>query len=190
MMKEFFDEEKFENLNFQTKGLSPGDYDNCSFINCDFTRTDLSVINFLECEFIQCNLSLAKLTDTIFQDVRFLSCKLTGLHFDDCNKVIFSVTFDNCSLDVCSFYKLKMKGTCFRNSKIAESDFEETDLSSAIFDTCDLTKSLFNHTNLEKTNFRTAFNYSIDPELNNIKKAMFSLHGITGLLDKYDIDIE
>jgi len=33
-------------------------------------------------------------------------------------------------------------------------------------------------------------NYSIDPELNKIKKARFSTQGIAGLLDKYDIEIE
>jgi hypothetical protein len=33
-------------------------------------------------------------------------------------------------------------------------------------------------------------NYSIDPDLNKIKKARFSTQGIAGLLDKYDIEIE
>ncbi|OQA01530.1 MAG: hypothetical protein BWY70_00347 [Bacteroidetes bacterium ADurb.Bin408] len=45
-------------------------------------------------------------------------------------------------------------------------------------------------TNLEKADLRTAFNYIIDPELNHIKKARFSLRGISGLLAKYNIDIE
>jgi fluoroquinolone resistance protein len=43
---------------------------------------------------------------------------------------------------------------------------------------------------LEKADFRTAYNYSIDPEKNRIKKAKFSIFGVTGLLDKYDIEIE
>jgi hypothetical protein len=37
---------------------------------------------------------------------------------------------------------------------------------------------------------RTSFNYSIDLERNRIKKAQFSITGIAGLLDKYDIDID
>lgn len=43
---------------------------------------------------------------------------------------------------------------------------------------------------IEKVDFRTAFNYSMGPEINRIKKAKFSISGISGLLDKYDIDIE
>ena len=43
---------------------------------------------------------------------------------------------------------------------------------------------------MEKTDFRSAFNYFIDPEINKIKKAMFSLAGVKGLLGKYDIKIE
>jgi uncharacterized protein YjbI with pentapeptide repeats len=64
-----------------------------------------------------------------------------------------------------------------------------TDLTEAVFDDCDLQRAIFVNTNIEKTDFRTAFNYSIDLELNRIKKAKFSAHGISGLLDKYDIEI-
>ncbi|HUZ61183.1 MAG TPA: hypothetical protein VMU83_20575 [Hanamia sp.] len=35
-------------------------------------------------------------------------------------------------------------------------------------------------TNLEKADFRSAFNYSIDPELNEIKKAKFSSDELSG----------
>ena len=48
---------------------------------------------------------------------------------------------------------------------------------------------LFTDATFEKKDFRTAVNYSIDPEKNKIKKAWFSAAGIAGLLDKYDIDI-
>jgi hypothetical protein len=43
--------------------------------------------------------------------------------------------------------------------------------------------------NLEKTDFRSSFNYSIDPEVNRIKKAKFDRAGLAGLLDKYDLEI-
>jgi len=51
-------------------------------------------------------------------------------------------------------------------------------------------QAMFIHTNLEKADFRSAFNYSIDPETNRIRKARFSVPAVTGLLDKYDIEIE
>ena len=37
---------------------------------------------------------------------------------------------------------------------------------------------------------RWPFNYVIDPEMNKIKKARFSLSAITGLLSKYNIEID
>lgn len=84
---------------------------------------------------------------------------------------------------------MKLKQTVFKNSQLYEVDFTECDLSSASFDNCDLAGAIFKDTILEKADFRTAFNYSIDPELNRIKKAKFSRSGIAGLLDKYDIEI-
>jgi hypothetical protein len=49
---------------------------------------------------------------------------------------------------------------------------------------------MFEETNLEKTDLRTAYNYTIDPDKNKLKKAAFSLNGLPGLLSKYDIVIE
>ena len=86
-------------------------------------------------------------------------------------------------------YQVKLKKTVFKDCTLTEADFSEADLSAAIFDHCDLARATFDHTNLEKADFRTAVNYSIDPEKNKIKKAKFSQTGIAGLLDKYDIDI-
>jgi hypothetical protein len=51
-------------------------------------------------------------------------------------------------------------------------------------------KAIFENTTIEKSDFRTSFNYLIDPEKNRIRKARFSITGIAGLLDKYDIDID
>jgi hypothetical protein len=53
-----------------------------------------------------------------------------------------------------------------------------------------LSGATFENTNLEKADFRTSFNYSIDPEINRIKKAKFALPEVLGLLNKYDLVIE
>jgi fluoroquinolone resistance protein len=100
------------------------------------------------------------------------------------------VNFDNCNLSHSSFYKTKLKKTQFINLKLNEVDFTECDLSSSVFDNCDLTGAIFENAIIEKADFRTSFNYSIDPEKNRIKKARFSLSGIAGLLSKYDIEID
>jgi uncharacterized protein YjbI with pentapeptide repeats len=115
---------------------------------------------------------------------------MLGLHFQDCNPFLLSFVFENCTLNLSSFYKLKLKKTSFKNSGLQEVDFSETDLSGSAFENCDLAKATFDQTNLEKADFRTSYNYSIDPELNRIKKAKFSLSGIIGLLNRYDIDVD
>jgi len=190
-MKRIFKEEiRFDNINFRKAPLETGDYETCIFNNCDFSETDLSGINFSECEFVGCNMSLVKLARTTFKDVKFKNCKLLGLHFEDCNDLLFSVDFDSCILNLSSFYKLKLKNTKFKHSSIQEADFTETDLSNSSFDNCDLLRTTFINTNLEMADFRTSFNYSLDPGLNCVKKAKFSLPGIAGLLVKYDIIID
>ncbi|HET6539095.1 MAG TPA: pentapeptide repeat-containing protein, partial [Chryseolinea sp.] len=88
-----------------------------------------------------------------------------------------------------SFYKTKIKRTFFKNSQLREADFTECDLTSCLFENCDLTRATFDNTIIEKADFLTSYNYSIDPEKNRLKKAKFSLHGVSGLLDKYDIEI-
>ena len=115
---------------------------------------------------------------------------MIGLHFEDCEPFLFEVNFDNCLLNLSSFYKLKLKKTSFKNSNLSEVDLTEADLTSSVFGNCDLTAAKFERTILEKADLRTSYNYSIDPEINKIKKAKFSIDGISGLLDKYDIEIE
>jgi len=104
--------------------------------------------------------------------------------------MMITLDFENCSINLCSFNELKLKKSIFINSRIEEADFSESDLSKSVFRNCDLERTIFHHTNLEGVDFRTSFNYSIDPDLNRIKKAKFSVAGLAGLLGKYDIDIE
>jgi uncharacterized protein YjbI with pentapeptide repeats len=190
MERVFIEQTTFENVIMLEKPLETGDYEICTFRRCDFSNADLSYMNFFECEFIDCNLSLVKLIQTTLREVRFNSCKLMGLHFEDCNNLMITLDCKDCILTLSSFYKIKLKKTRFINSKITEVDFTETDLSNSVFENCDLRLTTFQSTNLEGVDFRTSFNYSIDPEINRIKKAKFSLPAIIGLLNKYDIEID
>ena len=71
-----------------------------------------------------------------------------------------------------------------------EAVFTNSNATGAVFKNCDLLNAKFENTILEKADFRNAVNYSINPELNKIKQAKFSLAGITGFLHKYNIIIE
>jgi uncharacterized protein YjbI with pentapeptide repeats len=99
-----------------------------------------------------------------------------------------SFTLDNCQLNHASFYQMKIKKTIFKNSQLQEVDFAPADLPHAVFENCNLAQASLDHTILEKTDFRTAYYYSIDPEINRIKKAKFSVLGLSGLLDKLSKD--
>lgn len=180
----------FEKIDYSEKKLSDREFINCEFIDCNFQKSNLGHNDFMDCTFTGCNLSLSVLNGAGIKNARFINCKLMGIDFSRCNSFLFSVYFQNCHLDYCSFFQLKMKKTSFINCSIKDVDFGETDLGGSVFDNSDLLNTSFMRSILEKTDFRTATNYTFDPEMNKIKKAKFSLPGVTGLLSKYLIDIE
>ncbi len=189
MTDTYIESQLFESIDFAVTPLPFGEYDDCTFINCNFGNANLNGFKLIACTFTDCNLSMAQTTKATLRDVKFIGCKIMGLHFESCDQFIFSVSFNNCILNLSSFYKMKMKKMIFHNCTMHEVDFTETDLSAGAFENCDLSGVKFERTNLEKTDFRTAINYSFDPELNKIKKARFSVMGISGLLAKYGIEI-
>lgn len=180
----------FDRQDFTQRALPAGEYEDCIFNHCDLSNTDLSGIHFSECTFTGCNLSMATLKRTVFREVKFEDCKMLGLRFDNCDQFIFSISTERCILNYSVFYQTKLKKTIFRNNSMVETDFSQCDLTNATFDNCELAGATFDNTILEKADFRTSFNYSIDPDKNKIKKARFSRSGIVGLLDKYDIEID
>ncbi len=180
----------FEKVDYTVNNLARGEYENCRFANCNFYGGDISHITFRECVFEDCDFSLAKMKNTALNDIHFIGCKLLGVQFEECNQFLLSLDFVNCVLKLAVFYKLKLKKTRFVNCNLQETDFTETDLTSVLFDNCDLQRTIFHKTILEKADFRTSYLYSIDPEQNRITKARFSRMGVTGLLDKYKIEIE
>lgn len=190
MEKTYIEDKTFDKVDFTNTPINKGEYENCVFLNCDLSNSNLADIVFSNCEFNNCNISSAKITNTSFKNVLFKNCKMLGLHFESCNPFLLEFNFENCAVNLSSFYKLKLKKINFKNCNLQEVDFSEADLSQAIIDNCDLLNVTFDRTILEKTDLRTAYHYSIDAEKNNIKKAKFSLNGIKGLLDKYDIVVE
>lgn len=189
-MEAFFQDRQFSATDVEAGLLTMGEYENCTFSNCDLGNTDLAGFIFVDCEFIACNLSMARLSKTAFRQVHFKDCKMMGLRIDECNQFALELSFSGCTLDHSSFYQLKLPKTKYIGCRLVETDFTSTDLSSAIFDNCDLSGATFDNTNLEKADLRTAYNYSINPANNKVKKAKFSLAGIPGLLHQYNIEIE
>ena len=177
-------------MDYEKYPLPEKEYENCKFINCNFYKADLSEILFIDCDFTDCNLSLSKLLKTVFRDVKFNDCKMPGLHFDTCSEFGLSFNFDHCILDHSSFYQVKTRKIFFKNSQLHEADFTGCDLTGSVFYNCDLKNAIFENTIIEKADFRRSYNYSIDPDKNKIRKAVFSLESVEGLLFKYDIQID
>jgi uncharacterized protein YjbI with pentapeptide repeats len=133
---------------------------------------------------------MVNLNQTALKDISFKDSKLLGVSFEKCNDFLFTINFKDCDLTLSSFYKCDLAKTKFINCNLHDANFSEADLNNAVFGESDLTNAIFEKTNLEKTDFRTAINFSINPELNRISKSKFSMSGIMGLLDRYDLDIE
>jgi fluoroquinolone resistance protein len=180
----------FDGINFAEEALAKGEFENCTFRNCHLAEFDLSGFVFIDCVFEGCDLSMVKLKNTSFRDVTFRNCKQLGLRFDDANKMLISFSCENCTLNLSSFYKMKLKGLQLKDCKLHEVDFIEADLTNASFHNCDLDRALFENTVLEGADFRTAYNFAIDPEINKMKKARFSSQSLGGLLTKYNLMIE
>ncbi len=189
MSKQIFEEQKHKDLDFTMSAFEVAEYENCDFINCNFSNINLSHITFLDCRFEGCNMTMVKVGSTAFKNISFTNCKMLGVHFSDCNPFLLEMKFESCILQLTSFYNLKLKGTIFKNCELQEADFSDCDLTSSAFADCDLALTVFDRTILEKVDFRTATNFNIDLEKNRIKKAQFSVHGLAGLLTKYDIKI-
>ena len=190
MSQAFTQDQIFDKLDFTQEPLTKGEYENCKFTNCNFEETNLNDIKFMDCNFQDCNWSLVQVNGTVLREVKFKDCKMLGLQFETCNDFGLSFSIENCQLNHSTFFQINIKKTIFRNCQLREIDFSESNLSNVIFDNCDLAQAIFINTVLDKADFRTAYNYSIDPESNRLKKAKFSILGISGLLDKYDLIIE
>ncbi len=132
---------------------------------------------------------MAKLGKTTLTDVVFKGCKLLGINFSITEDFLFSVRFENCMLDYSSFMDKKLPKTHFVKTTLKEVTFSRAILAGSVFDECNLNETIFNETDLTGVNFSTAYNYIIEPELNNIKKAVFSQQGLPGLLTTYGIKI-
>lgn len=186
----FHEFKEFENIDYSHKSLRDREFYKCIFIGCNFTESDLRGNSFEECTFEECNFSMTKVESVGFRDIAFTGCKILGIDFTRCSQFMFTFKFENCIMDYCIFFGTKLDKTHFIKCSLREVDFTEANLTSSQFTNSDLTGALFSNTNLEKANFRSATNFSIDPEYNKVKNAKFSSFQLEGLLFKYGLDIE
>ncbi|HSC53017.1 MAG TPA: pentapeptide repeat-containing protein [Phnomibacter sp.] len=190
MSSAYFVDRDFTSIHFLEAPLQAGEYEQCNFESCNMANAPLGNFQFIDCVFTNCDLSLANLSQTALRNVQFRHCKLVGVHFETCNPFLFEVHIEHSNLQLASFEGMKMKQAGFKNCQLLETDFTKADCTKAVFADCDFAGAIFDATILEQADFRTSYNYTIDPDSNRIRKAKFSMEGLEGLLQKYQIVID
>jgi len=186
-MPDYFLDLELNNITYGERELNLKEFECCIFNHCDFSQCNFIGVVFIDCTFNDCILSGAKINHVALRTVLFNRCKIEEVNFAMCDKLIFEVHFKECIMDFSKFYTLKIKGTTFLDCSIIAVDFMNTDLTEVVFDNCDLYRSEFAKANLSKANLKTSYNYTIDPTKTKIKKAVFTLENLKGLLYKHDI---
>ncbi len=175
---------------FEPEALMYADFENCVFNRCDFRACNFTGVAFIDCVFNDCNFASAKINYVGFRGAQFNRCNFSDVNFAMVDPLLFDISFTGCNLDYTKFYTLKLPRTIFTDCSIVASDFMSADLSDAIFDNCDLHQSTFIDTICHRTDFLSSFNYTMDPERNKLKKAIFSKDGLIGLLSKHGIVVK
>lgn len=186
-MPEYFLDIEYNHHTYGVDEVSFKEFECCTFNNCTFSACNFMDVTFIDCIFNDCIFSQGKINHVSLRTVTFNRCEIKEVNFAMCNKLIFEVRFKDCVLDFSKFYALKIKGTPFINCSLIAVDFMAVDLTEAVFDNCDLYRSEFTKAIANKTNFKTSYNYTIDPKTTKLKKAVFSSQGLKGLLFKHDI---
>ncbi|REA56974.1 pentapeptide repeat-containing protein [Dyadobacter luteus] len=185
-----FSEDKpyFHNIDFSTEPLPSDDFEQANFVNCSFA--ELMGITLTDCIFTDCNLSNVSFRNSKLDNVTFLDCKLTGIDISVAKDFALQVKFENCILDYAIFEQKKLNKSIFSNCRIQGADFTQADLSKSKFHNCDFSEAVFSNTNVSGVDFTTSKYFTIDPTINNVKKAKFLSSDLAGLLTRFDIIIK
>ena len=183
-------DKEYIGLVFKGNELNHHEFENCTFINCDFRACNFINVTFIDCRILDSNLQQTSINHTKFRTVHFDYCNLKEVNFAMCDASIFEIHFKDSVLDFAKMYALKLKSCTFVNSSLIAVDFMKADVSGVQFINCDLYRAEFDQANAQKTDFSSSNHYAIRPEKTKIKKAIFSLQGVQGLLLHHEIIVE
>lgn len=183
------DNQTIKDKSYEGATLKGESFNGYIFLKCKFDKSDFTGTDFFDCIFDHCELNLPSFMNTGLKNVTFKESKLVGADFTKCNTSFLQMAFEKTLLDMCNFSSMKLKGISFDQCLIRESRFVQTFLQEANFQGCDLEHTLFHQCDLEKADFTGAKNYSIDPAINKIKSAIFSLPEAISLLKNLGIEL-
>ncbi len=188
-------DETFTGARWVDERIEGLEFDSCVFERCVLHGSTFAHCRFGSCRFIGCDLSNAKVPSTRFRDVEFRSTKLIGIDWTKADGMsdraaMASTTFTECVLDLSSFYGLNLRGTTMERCSAKEIDLTEADLRDAVCRGTDFAGARFHGTDLENADLSGALNYAIDPRVNKVKRARFTLPEAAALLRGLDVIIE
>lgn len=164
-------------------------FTSCRFIGARLMQADAAGRTFEDCLFEDCDLSMLDVKGASFKTTRFLRCKLQGISFFEASHFLFSPVFTECQMDMTSFAGMTLKKMIFKQCSLREAVFSNANLTGADFTNCDLTRTAFLRTKLDKADLSAAHGFVIDPDANSLYQTRFSLYGLPGLLEKYNIRV-
>ncbi len=136
----------------------------------------------------------------MFTNTRFEDSKIIGVNWakaswgkassgkSEIHQLLRSIDFFNCVINYASFTGLNLIGIELRKCIARDVDFSDANLTRTNCSFTDFANSQFRHTDLTEADFTGALNYFIQPHLNTLTKARFSLPEALSLL--YNLDIE
>lgn len=181
----------FDGLDLAEAVIGDREFDECVFRRCSLRYAKLTDCTVTDTTFEDCELSLVDLTDTRFVDCVFVDCKLAGV---DWTRVRFSrlgtsMTFRGCTLENSVLGGLDLRRWSFVDCVLRHVDFAESCLTDCDFAGSDLGGATFNQTDLKRAQLQSAFDYRIDPMINDVRGAYFSLPEAGALLRPFDISL-
>lgn len=186
-----FNDQIITGLQVDQAQILSSEFVDCVFEGCSLVETEIKSCRFVNCAFVRCDLSLAKVPESVFSSIRFEDSKLVGIDWTlaewPATLLGKPLHFSKSTLNHSTFIGLNLEGVQFIDCTVVNVDFREADLSGADFSGSNLSESLFIHTNMKDTNLSQARNYSINPSLNQLQGAKFSLPEAMSLL--YNMDI-
>ena len=186
-----YNDQEFKGLDLDGTRIALSEFIDCKFIDCSFVESVFKKCRFVNCDFKHCDLSLSKVPGSLFNYTCFENSKIIGVNWAQADWPISDlgqlISFLKSAINHSTFIGLSLKNIQIIDCTAVDVDFREADLSKSDFSGSDLSESLFIHTNLSEADLSQARNYLIDPGLNDLKKAKFSLPEAMSLL--YNMDI-
>jgi uncharacterized protein YjbI with pentapeptide repeats len=172
----------FCDLAQQDRQFQQKEFVGCTFERCRFVGSVFEQCRFDGAVFRDCDLSVIKLPNTSLVDVRFEGCKLIGVDWTAVSTRFLRMSFDRCLLSNSTFARMDLQGLVLVACTCHDCDFLGANLARATCHNTDFAKSRFVQANLSKADFTGATRYLIDPTMNTVKGAIFSLPEAVSLL--------